>query len=305
MPICPPIAAATPNSSNTAGVVVLFHPEGDLIGRLRLVMSQVALLIIVSNDGIGAERLSALDASRYTHLQAAGNIGLAAALNLGLQQAAACGFTWCLLLDQDSVVDADLIAGLAEAHSACTCRDTVGVLVPNYRSLAGSRLAYPADTVWQPMETAVTSGSLVALETIRRVGGMREAFFIEGIDLEFSLRVRAMGLQLVATGRPLMTHGAGLAEERRFFGRVVLVGHHPPWRCFLQFRNLTWTLWRYGRREPHWTRVTLVSMLKRYCIVLFFERQRGQKIWAMLRGTFVGLKQASNSRERSDRPVCL
>jgi GT2 family glycosyltransferase len=294
-----PLVAEEPSQSNTAAVVVLFHPEGELVARLQRVMKQVAILLVISNDGEDHARLAGLDIARLTHVQAEGNIGLAAALNQGLAQAAQHGFTWCLLLDQDTLIDDDLVIGLAEAHTACPSRSKVGVLAPNYRSPgAGARLAYPSDTIWQPMETAVTSGSLVALETVRRVGGMREAFFIEGIDLEFSLRVRSAGLQLVASGRPLMTHGAGATEERRFFGRTVLVGHHPPWRCFLQFRNLAWTLWRYGKKEPHWARVTLVSILKRFCITFLFERQRLRKAWAMLSGFTVGLVQASSKNNR-------
>ena len=294
-----PLVAEVPSSSNTAAVVVLFHPEGALVARLQRVQTQVAMLVVISNDGEGHTRLAGLDVARLTHVQASGNIGLAAALNQGLAKAAHHGFAWCLLLDQDTVVDDDLVSGLAEAYTACPSRSKVGVLVPNYRSPgAAARLAYPSDAIWQYMETAVTSGSLVALETLRRVGGMREAFFIEGIDLEFSLRVRSAGLQLVASGRPLMTHGAGAAEERRLFGRTVLVGHHPPWRCFLQFRNLAWTLRRYGRKEPHWARVTLVSILKRFCITFLFERQRLRKAWAMLSGFTVGLVQASSANNR-------
>jgi len=289
-----PLATEAPSPSNTAAVVVLFFPEGELVARLQRVMTQVALLVVISNDGKDCARLAGLDVYRLVHVQADGNIGLAAAINQGLTKAAHRGFAWCLLLDQDTIVDDDLVIGLAEAHIACPSRSKVGVLVPNYRSPgAAARLAYPSDAIWQSMETAVTSGSLVALETVRRVGGMREAFFIEGIDLEFSLRVRSAGLQLVASGRPLMTHGAGATEERRIFGRTVLVGHHPSWRCFLQFRNLAWTLRRYGRKEPHWTRVTLVSMLKRFCIVFLLERQRLRKAWAMLSGIIVGLAQAS------------
>jgi|GEM_PF-344944 len=287
-----PLAAEAPSTLNSAAVVVLFRPEGDLIGRLHRVLSQVAWLVVISNDGGTPDRLAGLDTSKVTHVQANGNIGLAAALNIGLIHAMKRGFIWCLLLDQDTVIDEDFLAGLSDTYGACPCRDLVGILVPNYRSPAGSRLAYPSDVAWQAVETAVTSGSLVAVSALRRVGGMREAFFLEGIDLEFSLRVRAAGLQLVASSRPLMTHGAGAAQERCLFGRTVLVGHHPPWRCFLQFRNLTWTLWRYRRAEPHWTRATLVAMLKRFCIVVVFERQRVQKLWAMLRGTFVGSVQA-------------
>jgi hypothetical protein len=63
----------------------------------------------------------------------------------------------------------------------------------------------------------------------------------------------------------------------------------------MQFRNLTWTMWRYRRQELRWVRVAMLSMLKRYCIVFLFERQRLRKAWAMLRGTFVGFAQAIHS----------
>jgi rhamnosyltransferase len=292
MPAPSTLSLAAPTPANCAAVVVLFHPEGDLVGRLGRVLQQVARLAVVSNDGLGAGRLAGLDPAKVWHHAAGRNIGLAAALNEGLAEAARRGFAWCLLLDQDSVVDEDLVAGLGQTWAACPERASIGALVPNYRSPGQGRLAYPPQPAWQSVPTAVTSGSLVALAAIRRVGGMRDAFFIEGIDLEFSLRLRAAGLQLVASGRPLMTHGAGAAEEHRLFGRTVLVGHHPPARCFLQLRNLTWTLWRYGRREPQWTRTTLLAILKRVCLVLLFERQRARKLWAMLRGAWVGTAQA-------------
>ena len=291
-------ALQAPSHDNTSAVVVLFQPEGDLLGRLRRVLPQVSQLTVVSNDGQGPQRLAGLDFAHITHVQAQGNIGLAAALNHGLSEAAKNQASWCLMLDQDTEVDSDLVAGLAETFLACPGRDSIGLLAPNYRSPGGRRLAYPEGHAWQSLETAITSGSLVAVSSVQRAGGMREAFFIEGIDIEFSLRVRAAGLQVVASGRPLMTHGGGAAEERSLFGRTVLVSHHPPWRCFLQFRNLAWTLRRYGRQEPHWTRVTLVSMLKRLCIVFLFERQRLRKVWAMLSGTFIGLTQASQADNR-------
>ena len=296
-----PLAIESPSRATTAAVVVLFHPEGDLVGRLRRVITQVANLIVVANDGGDAGRLSELNVERLVYLKADENIGLAAALNWGLAHAVERGATWGLLLDQDTLVDDDLVGSLADTWNACPYRDRAVLLAPNYRSPQGARLAYPCEPVWQAVETAVTSGSLVALQTVQRVGGMREAFFIEGIDIEFSLRLRAAGLQLIASGRPLMTHGAGATEERRLLGRTVLVSHHSPWRCFMQFRNLTWTLWRYRRQEPRWTRTALVSMCKRCCLVLLFERQRPRKLLSMLRGMFVGIVDALHTDEGANK----
>jgi len=167
-----------PSRSNTAGVVVLFNPEGDLSARLSLIISQVSMLTIVSNDGVGFDRLTGLDKARIRHIQALGNIGLAAALNLGITQAVQGGFTWCLLFDQDTVIDIDMLKGLSETYLACPLRDQIGILAPNYRSFSGTRCAYPTNISWQLLETAVTSGSLLSVEVLRRVGGMHEDFLL-------------------------------------------------------------------------------------------------------------------------------
>ena len=56
-----------PSRDNTSAVVVLFHPEGDLLGRLMRVLPQVSRLTVLSNDGEGPMRLAGLDAARITH----------------------------------------------------------------------------------------------------------------------------------------------------------------------------------------------------------------------------------------------
>jgi GT2 family glycosyltransferase len=61
------------------------------------------------------------------------------------------------------------------------------MLAPNYRNPAGNKLVYDPEQVWQVLVNSVTSGSLVAISAVKKVGGMREPFFIEGIDIEFSL----------------------------------------------------------------------------------------------------------------------
>jgi rhamnosyltransferase len=277
-----------PTAANTLASVVLFHPEGDLISRLERVMNQVSHLVVVYNDGSDEQNLSRLDLTRITCISNATNQGLAKALNCALVHALKLDYSWCLLLDQDTLVDNDFVEGLASVYRAYPEPYNIGLLAPNYRSPGGTRIAYPQNAIWQNLETAVTSGSLLHMNAVRRVGFMCEDFFIEGIDIEYSLRLRSRGLQLIASGRPLMTHSAGNTEERLLFGHTILVSNHAPWRCFLQFRNLTWILCHYWSQEPHWRWVTLLSILKRYCIVFLFEQQSLRKAWAMVRGTIVG-----------------
>jgi len=299
--MCPPISIfEAPKQVNTAAVVVLFHPEGDLIQRLECLIAQVSMLFIVVNDGLDAKRINTLNQKKIRYIDLGHNLGLASALNRGLSLAIEQGYLWCVVLDQDTIVDGNLLSGLAETWRACPYREHAVMLAPNYRSPSGSRIAYPTNSVWQFVQAPVTSGSLIYTAIIAQVGGMRENFFIEGIDIEFALRLRSFGLQVVASGLPLMTHGAGAAEERRFFGRTITVTHHSPSRYFLQYRNLAWIMRRYRKQESLWCRTAIFSMAKRCCIIILFERQRLHKLWAILNGICVGLMQAQDFGKKYD-----
>lgn len=278
-----------PDAANTAAVVVLFHPPAGLHARLARVQAQVAKLVVVSNDQGPRDRLAGSDTAKLLYLSMPSNVGLAAALNAGLQRAAGDGFRWCLLLDQDTVIDADLVQRLADVYASYPEPACIGILAPNYRSSVNGRLAYRGNVGWSEQPAVVTSGSLVNLLALGEVGSMREDFFIEGIDTEFCLRLRAAGWKIVASGPSVMLHGAGETEERKLLGRTVLVSHHAAWRCHLQFRNLLWTMARWGGSDWRWMASSLAAIFKRLVLVMLFEQERPAKLRAMASGAAQGL----------------
>lgn len=295
---------AGPSIANTAAVVVIFNPEGDFGGRLRRVVDQVALVIVVANDNGPRERLASLPADKTIYLPQRTNIGLATALNRGMSAASDSGAQWCLLLDQDSEVDCDLVSSLAEVHRDHPARGKIAILAPNYRSPGSGRLAYSSAQTYVEARAVITSGSILRLSAAASLGGMMEPFFIEGIDLEYCLRARKEGFLIAASGRPLMTHGAGRCEERRILRRTVLVANHAPWRYYLQFRNLTWILCHYGTFDPAWSFNAATGLAKKLALILFFESDRMRKVAAILKGVGHGLTgqlgYEPNERTRDD-----
>jgi rhamnosyltransferase len=274
-----------PLRANTWAVVVLYRPEGDLWGRLRAAAEQVAGLVVVANDGVMPPMPAEASDCRLEFVVNTRNFGLGAALNQGIRRAQAAGASWVLLLDQDTLVRADLVCGLGEVWAAYPAPQSVAILAPNYRSHDGAQVAYDERCPWQHVSTAVTSGSLVATAAVDACGSMRADFFIEAIDLEFALRVRAAGWRLVASGTVLMTHAAGAGREYRIFGRRALVGDHPPWRCYLQIRNLVWTLRHHWRTDPAWAGLTILAIGKKFLLVCLAETEATEKLAAWVRGT--------------------
>jgi rhamnosyltransferase len=279
-----------PHRSGTVAIVVFHHPVGDFRARLARVAGQVAEVIVVANDGGDPGRVADVGGGRIRHVASAGNPGLGAALNLGLELARSAGARWCLLLDQDTSVDAGLLDGLAEVYGLHPRHGSIGLIAPNYRSPESGRLAYPIGPPYGEPATVVTSGSVLRLEAVAAVGPMMEEFFIEGIDIEYCLRLRASGFLVVASGRPLMTHGAGACIERRFLWRTVLVGAHSPWRYYLQFRNLTWILIHLAGSSPAWAARTVISMGKRLVLISIYEADRCEKFIAIARGVVHGFR---------------
>src|SRR5271165_4257829 len=86
-------------------IVVTYHPDRGFPARLGRIIPQVAATFIIDNGSSAAEvtmlRGAAADAT-IALICNPENLGVATALNIGARRAFAEGFTWALLLDQDT-----------------------------------------------------------------------------------------------------------------------------------------------------------------------------------------------------------
>src|SRR5882762_10801432 len=101
-------------------VVVTYHPDHGFPARLSRIVPQVAATFIVDNGSSDAERkmLRGVAGGAVTLVCNLENLGVAAALNIGARRASAEGFTWALLLDQDTEVDDDMVERLVGTHAS-------------------------------------------------------------------------------------------------------------------------------------------------------------------------------------------
>ena len=276
-----------PVKSNTAAVVVLYKPDKGLYDRLKRINTQVDTLIVVSNDCTRPECINRLDKNSIIWIENENNLG--SALNIGLNEALKLKYKWCFLFDQDTEVGSDILCEMSRSFSIFPEKDKVGVIVPNYSHKIGGKSAYLPDVDFQIVTTAVTSGMLIPLSTLNFVGGMREDFIIEGIDVEYCLRLCEVGLYTVATGKTLMTHSAGDAYERNIFGRSILVTNHSPWRIYMQYRNITLIILQYGWNNKLWAVKAMYGLLKKLLIIMLFDNERIIKLLKSIQGVGSGI----------------
>lgn len=224
-------------------VVVTHGPDAGLAGRLATLAAQVGAVVVVDN-GSPADSLVAAARVSGVEVRAFGsNRGLGAALNEGVRAARARGAAWVLTMDQDSEVEPGLVAAYSAAHDrAPSCRS----FSPEIVSESAARDAGGAD---HDVAYAISSGHLVHLSVFDAIGDYDEGFFIDCIDFDICLRLRAAGLRTRRVHGARMRHQLGDAVSvpawvRPFYAR------HSPARRYYMYRNYLFLVRRHVLRFP-------------------------------------------------------
>jgi rhamnosyltransferase len=159
------------------------------------------------------------------------NKGIGCALNLGVKKAADLGYQWVLTMDQDSSPEKNMIAMML---SYAYHNPSIKCLSPNF----ASRIYSGRTSKEGAVSYAITSGNLVNVCVFEKAGPYNEDYFIDCIDFEFSLRVRAADFEIHKVPDAVMYHDVGVVTNR--IRRIVsrFYTQHSPVRRYYMFRNL-------------------------------------------------------------------
>jgi rhamnosyltransferase len=276
-------AAAAP----VCAVVVTYHPDQDFPARLSRITPQVQATFIIDNGSSPAELAmlrTAAAGDPVTVIGNAQNLGVATALNMGLRRASAQGFRWALLLDQDTEVDLDIVDKLLAAHASCPGGDRIAIVGSRFRDPRGQspepiRLDSQGE-LWEEVESAITSGSLLSLRAYLAIAPFREEFFIDYVDTEFCLRARTAGYQIIMTRRPHMSHSVGAPTSHRLAWSTKWTSNHSADRRYYIARNNTVLLREHGTPGGGSWQTKRIAL---------YERDKAEKIYAVWQGWWDGV----------------
>lgn len=279
--------------SEVGAVVVTFHPDHTVVDNLRLLRHQVEWVVIVDNGSAPAElaavRAIAAELGNMPLLENGINLGIATALNQGVQEVARRGFNWVILFDQDSTVTPGFMPAMTRCFAAHTAGAPLGILNPRYRDRRTQQWIPSPRAVPEGLEQATTSGSLMSVSIFRSLGWFADELFIDGVDHEYSLRVRAHGFAIAECAEAELMHSPGDVTV----GKVGLTRFHAanygPVRRFYQERNKVLLLRRYGRRFPGFFLTQFTISVKDVVKILLVENRKVLKLRFMLRGFLAGL----------------
>lgn len=300
-----------------AAVIVTHDPDDRFTGLIGSLGPQVGAIWMVDN-GSGAptrERLRTLEAegsSRITLIGNPENRGLAAAQNQGINAALQAGYDWVLLMDHDSVPDVDMVAEMLSAARAYHAPDQIGFLVPRHdddRGLPAASVfthgpcrvlrwgSINAGDIEDRAAFAMASGCLIPAERIREIGPMAEDFFIDYIDYDFSFRIRQAGYRIIVVGAACLKHRLGELREGRFLGMAKSYREHSAKRRHTIYRNRIRVMIRHGYRFPEFLQFEILSVVKDFGQLLFWETEKVSKLRAIFSGIGDGLMRRGGPRK--------
>lgn len=218
-------------------VVTAFHPDSMLDQLIEQLAHQVSHIVVVDNTPGHACTADGLRSVRnVTYIHTGENLGLAAALNRGVRYLRRVPLSHISFWDQDSLPPRGYIRdALARSRSFAEWPNVIvggyhvtltGVVMRGMNGMGGR-------AVW-----LITSGMIVPVSTLRSVGIFREDFFIDAVDMDFSLRARARGISLYGLQDLMIRHRFGDPSRSR---KPPLLGTktsgHPAWRHYWIARN--------------------------------------------------------------------
>ena len=230
---------------NIAGVVILYHPDiKQLSENINTYVLGLKQLYIYDNSeiqtpGIEAALNNLHPCIKYQFFN--NNEGIAKRLNQAVEAAMQTQYDYFLTMDQDS----SFKPGDFEKYKSLIQKEEY-TKVAQFGINCQPQITMSSE---QPQEalTLITSGSILNLSLIKKVGDFNEDLFIDFVDAEFSYRVIQNGFINLMFSNILLNHALGNLVS----GRSVLTFKkslriiHAPIRAFYITRNGLFLLFKH------------------------------------------------------------
>jgi len=231
-------------------VIVAFNPNAtEFYNVVSSVINQVDYIAIV-NNGTNSIGHATLSDKKIDVIENHQNLGIAAAINIGLKHLIDKNCTLFLLLDHDSVLPANMVSALLQNLNDLNSNisDPVAAIGPAYYNTRlnkfapyirfgntrNIKIAVPRQPTLINVDFLISSGTLLTLEALQKIGLMDESLFIDFVDTDWCVRAKLKGFKLYGYSGVTMQHALG-DEPVNLFGFTLPM--HSPIRHYYIARN--------------------------------------------------------------------
>lgn len=289
-------------------LIVTHHPAPEFFEELPALLIQFDRVLVVDNASAEGtlhklQQVAAQhEADELTILFNPENRGIAVALNQGFRWALEQGYEHLVVLDQDSRPASDMTRELLRVYEAHPLREQIAILAPRIVDERSGETApvvrwhgiqlrkdVPHGELLENVALVITSGSLNNLLAYKHLGPFHEDFFIDYVDTEYCLRVRANGLKVAVASQAVLYHRLGDQQMKRINKLTLRPTFHSPRRWYYIHRNRTRTARSYFLRFPNWVFYDFLVGVYAFLKMLAYEDHKLQKVWAVFLGIFDGM----------------
>ena len=261
-----------------SAVVVWYNPSDEDKKNITSYLDGIDRLYIVDNS----ESVNKyFNSDKIEYIYNGENFGIAKALNIGCELAIRDGFDWIITMDQDTIFDS---SGINKIKDYIMNNDTsnYGIISPwhntkLHKSKPDQEFDYPLDVM--------TSGNFLNLEVYLKNGKFKEEYFIDGVDMEYCLRLKKNGYQVLRINSIEILHNLGDIEYKYFLKKELLCLNHNYLRVYYKVRNYNYINKEYGYLYPEFCKRIIKLKQLIWCII-FYEKDKMRK----LRSIYYALK---------------
>lgn len=281
----------------TASVIIVFYnPELSHIENANKLAEKMNVVVVDNSPLIINYSIDNANVIKLGR-----NLGIAAAINIGLKYSLENGYTYSIVLDQDSSPNPDDLAQLIKSASLLSDKHKlkVAAVSPAYYDNAintrcsfikiiGSNIIKLSSEGDRPIEVSytITSGTVFFLNELDTIGYMDESLFIDFVDLEWCFRAGNKGYSIFGIPTVLMEHEIGCSPIK-ILGKTYV--NHSPIRHYYYFRNAVELIKRHY--VPYaWKKMEILKLIPRFLVYAFLTENKYQHTKMMVSGFWDGVK---------------
>ncbi|MCC5603686.1 glycosyltransferase [Nostoc favosum] len=236
------------------------------------------------------------------------NIGIAEGLVKALEWAIYQEYNFLWTFDQDSVPIANCLEILLETYYQLSQKNNyeIGIIAPTPSDPRTGKviegavffndhflgLKHNNSVDFYECDSPITSGSLISLAAAKTISPPSPDLFIDGIDLDYGLRLRQKGFHNLIATKAIMHHNFGSPIQVKFMNKYRYIQQYSPLRYYYICRNHSYLETRFSQGYYRFTSLMrrIKYMLLQILFIMLYDLEDKQlKIWACLLGTYRGL----------------
>lgn len=280
-------------------IVTMYRPNiSEFIDNIHATISQVSSLLILDNsenlDYYNTLQLKGIFnlSPKIRYFKMEKNLGLGA-INLGVEIAKKEGADYVLLLDQDSTPTENMVNLMLEAYKKKEFSSQIAAIGPtminrrtNETFKAKFKKGRDIDEDLAEVDQLPTSGMLIPIKIIDKIGKLCEDLFLDITDFEWCWRAKKEGFRIFRHKKAFLCHELGVETRKIWF---IEYNIPSPERQYYLFRNSIFV--EFCKYAPFYTRLRYAIMIPLKTIIYTFLDRKRERLKYTIKGIYDGIKK--------------